>query len=59
MKKIATWLLCLALAGAILLPVPSTVNSSSVDNSGPVLLADDPPPPPPPPPWGVSQTFSA
>jgi hypothetical protein len=48
MKRIATWLLCFALAALILQTGPSTVNSISVDNSNPQLLAEDPPPPIPP-----------
>lgn len=50
MKRVPALLLCLALAAMILQPVPSNVNSPSVNTP---QLADDPPPPfPPRPPTG-------
>lgn len=49
MKRVPAVLLCLALAAMILQPVPSNVNSPSVNTP---QLAEDPPPPfPPRPPY--------
>lgn len=55
MKRVPALLLCLALAAMILQPVPSNVNSPSVNTP---QLADDPAPPfPPRPPTGQTGQF--
>ena len=57
MKRVPVLLLCLALAAMILQPVPSNVNSPSVNTP---QLADDPPPPfPPRPPYPIDQFLLA
>jgi hypothetical protein len=57
MKRVPALLLCLALAAMILQPVPSNVNSPSVNTP---QLADDPPPPfPPRPPTEMDQFLLA
>ena len=57
MKRVPVLLLCLALAAMILQPVPSNVNSPSVNTP---QLADDPAPPfPPRPPGQTSRPLLA